>query len=133
MFLLFSLFHFFSLYTCNSILLVSFFSISYYLSCRVFIETGSDDDGNIDVSEDDFFMEESSSDEDADDEWTDKSARYNEHALIIMHNLCRKIPFDLFLVSSYHCWLLQPCILPKQNASMLGPRRLGIRSIFSCV
>ncbi|KAI7738010.1 hypothetical protein M8C21_031908 [Ambrosia artemisiifolia] len=38
-------------------------------------ETGSDDDG-LDLSEDDFFLSGSSSDEaDADDEWTDKSAR----------------------------------------------------------
>ncbi|ERN01445.1 rRNA-processing protein EFG1 [Amborella trichopoda] len=39
-------------------------------------ETGSDDDGPLDVSEDDFFLTGSSSDEaDADDEWTDKSTR----------------------------------------------------------
>ncbi|XP_031398951.1 rRNA-processing protein EFG1 [Punica granatum] len=39
-------------------------------------ETGSEDDGLLDLSEDDFFMSGSSSDEaDADDEWTDKSAR----------------------------------------------------------
>ncbi|KAK9053487.1 hypothetical protein SSX86_030121 [Deinandra increscens subsp. villosa] len=38
-------------------------------------ETGSDDDG-LDLSDDDFFVSGSSSDEaDADDEWTDKSAR----------------------------------------------------------
>ncbi|XP_022974417.1 rRNA-processing protein EFG1 isoform X2 [Cucurbita maxima] len=42
-------------------------------------ETGSEDDGLLDMSEDDFFVSGSSSDEaDADDEWTDKSAR--EHA-----------------------------------------------------
>lgn len=39
-------------------------------------ETGSEDDGNLDMSEDDFFLGGSSSEEaDADDEWTDKSAR----------------------------------------------------------
>ncbi|XP_077240315.1 uncharacterized protein LOC143881208 isoform X1 [Tasmannia lanceolata] len=39
-------------------------------------ETGSEDDGLLDMSEDDFFLTGSSSDEaDADDEWTDKSAR----------------------------------------------------------
>ncbi|XP_058105461.1 rRNA-processing protein EFG1-like [Magnolia sinica] len=39
-------------------------------------ETGSEDDGILDMSEDDFFMSGSSSDEaDADDEWTDKSTR----------------------------------------------------------
>ncbi|KAF6170320.1 hypothetical protein GIB67_043010 [Kingdonia uniflora] len=39
-------------------------------------ETGSEDDGVLDISEDDFFLAGSSSDEaDADDEWTDKSAR----------------------------------------------------------
>ncbi|GER25486.1 rRNA-processing protein efg1 [Striga asiatica] len=39
-------------------------------------ETGSEDDGLLDPSDDDFFLHGSSSDEaDADDEWTDKSAR----------------------------------------------------------
>ncbi|PIA31528.1 hypothetical protein AQUCO_04900082v1 [Aquilegia coerulea] len=39
-------------------------------------ETGSEDDGLLDMSDDDFFLAGSSSDEaDADDEWTDKSAR----------------------------------------------------------
>ncbi|KAH9307276.1 hypothetical protein KI387_035187, partial [Taxus chinensis] len=39
-------------------------------------ETGSDDDGAMDISEDEFFLAGSSSDEaDADDEWTDKSTR----------------------------------------------------------
>lgn len=39
-------------------------------------ETGSEDDGLLDLSDDDFFVSGSSSDEaDADDEWTDKSAR----------------------------------------------------------
>lgn len=39
-------------------------------------ETGSEDDGLLDMSDDDFFLTGSSSDEaDADDEWTDKSTR----------------------------------------------------------
>ncbi|KAM1171995.1 hypothetical protein ACFX2I_022150 [Malus domestica] len=39
-------------------------------------ETGSEDDGLVDMSEDDFFLNGSSSDEaDADDEWTDKSTK----------------------------------------------------------
>ncbi|GLT78660.1 hypothetical protein SLA2020_501880 [Shorea laevis] len=39
-------------------------------------ETGSEDDGLLDMSDDDFFLSGSSSDEaDADDEWTDKSTR----------------------------------------------------------
>jgi uncharacterized Zn finger protein (UPF0148 family) len=39
-------------------------------------ETGSDDDGNMDISEDEFFLAGSSSDDvNADDEWTDKSTR----------------------------------------------------------
>ncbi|TKY51938.1 rRNA-processing protein efg1 [Spatholobus suberectus] len=39
-------------------------------------ETGSEDDGLLDMSDDDFFLAGSSSDEaDADDEWTDKSTR----------------------------------------------------------
>ena len=38
---------------------------------------GSEDDGLLDLSDDDFFLDGSSSDEaDADDEWTDKSTRY---------------------------------------------------------
>lgn len=42
-----------------------------------FTETGSEDDGLLDLSEDDFFLTGTSSDEaDADDEWTDKSTRY---------------------------------------------------------
>ncbi|KAL2994520.1 hypothetical protein AAZX31_10G169600 [Glycine max] len=54
-------------------------------------ETGSEDDGLLDLSDDDFFLAGSSSDEaDADDEWTDKSARsvewrcYNSSAIISM-------------------------------------------------
>ncbi|XP_017612963.1 rRNA-processing protein EFG1-like isoform X2 [Gossypium arboreum] len=39
-------------------------------------ETGSEDDGLLDLSDDDFFLTGTSSDEaDADDEWTDKSTR----------------------------------------------------------
>ncbi|MCO5601699.1 hypothetical protein L7F22_055822 [Adiantum nelumboides] len=39
-------------------------------------ETGSEDDGTLDVSEDEFFLAGSSSDDaDADDEWTDMSSR----------------------------------------------------------
>ncbi|XVF28721.1 hypothetical protein REPUB_Repub15cG0054400 [Reevesia pubescens] len=39
-------------------------------------ETGSEDDGLLDLSDDDFFLSGTSSDEaDADDEWTDKSTR----------------------------------------------------------
>lgn len=39
-------------------------------------ETGSEDDGTLDMSEDEFFLAGSSSDDaDADDEWTDKSSR----------------------------------------------------------
>ncbi|XP_059447228.1 rRNA-processing protein EFG1 isoform X2 [Corylus avellana] len=38
-------------------------------------ETGSEDDGLMDLSEDDFFLGSSSDEADADDEWTDKSTR----------------------------------------------------------
>lgn len=38
-------------------------------------ETGSEDDGLLDLSSDDFFLAGSSSDEDADDEWTDRSTK----------------------------------------------------------
>jgi hypothetical protein len=41
-----------------------------------YAETGSEDDGLLDLSDDDFFLAGSSSDEaDADDELTDKSTR----------------------------------------------------------
>lgn len=40
-------------------------------------ETGSEDDGLLDLSDDDFFHTGSSSDDaNADDEWTDRSTRY---------------------------------------------------------
>lgn len=42
-------------------------------------ETGSEDDGLMDLSEDDFFLGSSSDEADADDEWTDKSTRYLLH------------------------------------------------------
>lgn len=48
-------------------------------------ETGSEDDGLLDLSEDDFFLSGSSSDEaNADDEWTDKSTRY-------LHNCIKRL------------------------------------------
>lgn len=46
-------------------------------------ETASDDD-TLDVSEDDFFMSGSSSDEEADDELTDKSTKYDSQLLGIV-------------------------------------------------
>ncbi|KAL3649049.1 hypothetical protein CASFOL_005452 [Castilleja foliolosa] len=56
-------------------------------------ETGSEDDGLLDASDDDFFLKGSSSDEaDADDEWTtDKSAKYKFH-LQTSFGLITKIP-----------------------------------------
>lgn len=49
------------------------------------IETGSEDDGLLDLSDDDFFLTGSSSDEaDADDEWTDKSTRYSLYLCLLM-------------------------------------------------
>ena len=57
----------------NGIILSPTFFFGYFVA----IETGSEDDGLLDMSEDDFFLSGSSSDEaDADDEWTDKSTRY---------------------------------------------------------
>lgn len=70
------------------------------LMCRTCIfrlnlltETGSEDDGLLDPSDDDFFLNGSSSDDaDADDEWTDKSTRYWESFLFYFfktwHSLC---------------------------------------------
>ncbi|KAK7310267.1 hypothetical protein RJT34_07673 [Clitoria ternatea] len=44
--------------------------------CVAVIETGSEDDGLLDLSDDDFFLVGSSSDEsNIDDEWTNKSTR----------------------------------------------------------
>lgn len=39
-------------------------------------ETGSDDDGATEMSEDDFFLVGSDDNADADDEWTDKTSRH---------------------------------------------------------
>jgi hypothetical protein len=50
-------------------------------------ETASDDD-TLDVSDDDFFMSGSSSDEEADDEWTDKSAKYGSQPTTLVHCRC---------------------------------------------
>ena len=50
-------------------------------------ETASDDD-TLDVSDDDFFMSGSSSDEEADDEWTDKSAKYGSQPTALGHCRC---------------------------------------------
>ncbi|XP_020963764.1 uncharacterized protein LOC110265228 [Arachis ipaensis] len=69
-----------------SLLFPSFTRINLILLQRLFLlfkpntdETGSEDDGLLDLSEDDFFLAWSSSDEaDADDEWTDKSTRWVE-------------------------------------------------------
>lgn len=68
--------------------------ITGYLICEVlnFIlgrltETASDDD-TLDVSDDDFFMSGSSSDEEADDEWTDKSAKYGSQPTDLGHCRC---------------------------------------------
>lgn len=57
------------------------YTLGLYLWCKLYLpvgwtETGSDDDA-LDMSDDDFFLTGSSSDEaQADDEWTDKSTRY---------------------------------------------------------
>ena len=53
------------------------------LFCINLTETASDDD-TLDVSDDDFFMSGSSSDEEADDELTDKSAKYDSQLLDIV-------------------------------------------------
>jgi hypothetical protein len=42
----------------------------------------------MDVSDDDFFMSGSSSDEEADDEWTDKSAKYDPQITALRHCTC---------------------------------------------
>ncbi|XWS08870.1 hypothetical protein CRYUN_Cryun40dG0037500 [Craigia yunnanensis] len=51
-------------------------------------ETGSEDDGLLDLSDDDFFLSGTSSDEaDADDEWTDKSTREQASMLLAKQHL----------------------------------------------
>jgi hypothetical protein len=42
----------------------------------------------MDVSDDDFFMSGSSSDEEAFDEWTDKSAKYDPQITALRHCTC---------------------------------------------
>jgi hypothetical protein len=60
------------------------YSLKYLiLFCINPTETASDDDA-LDVSDDDFFMSGSSSDEEADDELTDKSAKYDSRLLDIV-------------------------------------------------
>lgn len=52
--------------------------MTYFVFATI-TETGSEDDGLLDLSEDDFFLGGSSSDEgEADDEWTEKSTRWVE-------------------------------------------------------
>jgi len=63
-------------------------------------ETASDDDA-LDMSDDDFFLSGSSSDEaEADDEWTDKSTRY---AVLCLCIITRAFDMDtiISLVSCY--------------------------------
>lgn len=63
-------------------------------------ETGSEDDGLLDLSDDDFFVSGSSSDEaDADDEWTDKSTRLDT----LVSRIC-----SLLIVASYRNYLFLP-------------------------
>jgi hypothetical protein len=63
-------------------------------------ETASDDD-TLDVSDDDFFMSGSSSDEEADDEWTDKSAKYDSQTTALGHCSCNMLLcYHLFMRSS---------------------------------
>lgn len=59
-------------------------------------ETGSEDDVG-DMSEDDFFMAGSSSDDaDADDEWTDKSPRYDSSVSALFCGLRMSWSYRMF-------------------------------------
>lgn len=55
----------------------------------------------MDVSDDDFFMSGSSSDEEADDEWTDKSAKYDAPSCLL-HLPCY-VPSDISCVKLLYC------------------------------
>jgi hypothetical protein len=68
-------------------------------------ETASDDDA-MDVSEDDFFMSGSSSDEEADDEWTDKSAKYDPQITALRHCTCFLMFTLLYRATFYYARLL---------------------------
>jgi hypothetical protein len=61
-------------------------------------ETARDDD-TLDVSDDDFFMSGSSSDEEA-DEWTDKSAKYGSQPTALRHCRC------FYPATCYHAMML---------------------------
>lgn len=83
-------------------------------------ETGSEDDGLLDLSEDDFFLAGSSSDEaEADDEWTDRSARYTTS--MASFRICLSI-FLLLDISSSKSSLKSPksrsCSFPNSHLPM---------------
>ncbi|RRT59844.1 hypothetical protein B296_00014930 [Ensete ventricosum] len=73
--------HDFLLADCDNFVMHPSLDVLHLFHAQIFCpvdlaETASDDDA-LDVSEDDFFLSGSSSDEaEADDEWTDKSTRY---------------------------------------------------------
>ncbi len=72
------------LYCQHFLLLIWLLVGSHFDNSGNVAETGSEDEA-VDLSEDDFFMGGSSSDDvDADDEWTDKSPRWRPKILLLV-------------------------------------------------
>ncbi|XP_059650727.1 rRNA-processing protein EFG1-like [Cornus florida] len=89
-------------------------------------ETGSEDDGILDLSDDDFFLTGSSSDEaDADDEWTDKSTR--EQASSASGKAASGMSSDERNQRQISARALMPPPRPSNNSF---PRSLGVKSRF---
>lgn len=93
-------------------------------------ETGSEDDGLLDLSEDDFFLAGSSSDEaNADDEWTDKSLR--EQASSASGKAASGVSSDEKNQSQVSARALMPPPRPSNksfSASVHGKSRFGSTS-----
>ncbi|KAE8668072.1 ATP sulfurylase 1 [Hibiscus syriacus] len=101
-------------------------SIAAAASGKDMEETGSEDDGLMDLSDDDFFLNGSSSDEvDADDEWTDKStSRHLEPGRVRDANGL-KLPLRTFHTNKESLSLL---ILLEQASSASGKAASGMSS-----
>ncbi|KAI6693348.1 hypothetical protein NL676_021058 [Syzygium grande] len=93
-------------------------------------ETGSEDDGLLDLSEDDFFLAGSSSDEaNADDEWTDKSLM--EQASSVSGKAASGMSSDEKNQSQVSAQALMPPPTPSKksfSASVHGKSRFGSTS-----
>ncbi|CAN0858956.1 hypothetical protein LINGRAHAP2_LOCUS7524 [Linum grandiflorum] len=84
------------------------------MSGRLTTETGNEDDGLSDLSEDDFFLAGSSSNEAAaDDEWTDKSTKYCVHILQLAmtgmaeYSSFRRGSYEVMFQATRECYCTQ--------------------------